>query len=85
MRIYVLSELQAGRSGDRIPVGARLFPSYQTGPGAHPDSYTMDTGSLSLGYSGRSVALTTHPHLAPRLKKEWSYTSTPPLGFHGRF
>jgi hypothetical protein len=29
------------------------------------------------------VTLTTHPHLAPRLKKEQSYTSTPPLGFCG--
>jgi hypothetical protein len=29
------------------------------------------------------VALITHPHLALRLKKEESYTSTPPLGFHG--
>jgi hypothetical protein len=28
-------------------------------------------------------ALTTHPHIAPRLKKEKSYTSTPPLGLHG--
>jgi hypothetical protein len=27
------------------------------------------------------VALTTHLHLAARLKKEYSYTSTPPLGF----
>jgi hypothetical protein len=26
------------------------------------------------------VALTTHSHLAPSLKKEWSYTSTRPLG-----
>jgi hypothetical protein len=25
------------------------------------------------------------PHLAQRLKKEYSYTSTPPLGFHGLF
>ena len=34
------------------------------------------------GQSGRGVALTTHPHLAPRLKKKYSYTPTPPLGFH---
>jgi len=26
------------------------------------------------------MALTTNLHIAPRLKKEWSYTSTPPLG-----
>ena len=25
------------------------------------------------------------PHLVPRLKKEYSYTSTPPLGLHGLF
>jgi hypothetical protein len=31
------------------------------------------------------VALTTHPHLAPRLKKEWSYTSTPSVGLGGLF
>jgi hypothetical protein len=41
---------------------ARCAASVQTGPGAHPVSYTMGTGSLSWGYSGRRVALTTHPH-----------------------
>jgi hypothetical protein len=41
--------LQAVRSGDRIPVGARFFALVQTGPGAHPASYTMGAGSLSLG------------------------------------
>ena len=29
--------------------------------------------------------MTTHPHLAPRLKKEESYISTPPLGLRGLF
>jgi hypothetical protein len=33
------------------------------------------------GWSGWSVALTTHPHIVPRWKKEWRCTSTPPLGF----
>jgi hypothetical protein len=28
---------------------------------------------------------TTHPHPAPRLKEEYSYTSAPPLGFRGLF
>jgi len=28
--------------------------------------------------------LTTHPHLASRLKKEHNYTSIPPLCRHGR-
>ena len=29
------------------------------------------------------MALTTHPHLAPRLKKEYRHTSTPPLSLRG--
>jgi len=32
---------------------------------------------------GRGVALTTHAHLAPMLKEEYSYTSIPRLGLHG--
>jgi len=54
----------------------------QTGPGAHPASYAIDTGSLpGVKRPGRGV---DHPpHLAPKLKKEWCYTSTPPLGLHG--
>jgi len=33
----------------------------------------MDTSYFSRGLSSRGVALTTHPHLAPRLKKEQTY------------
>ena len=32
-----------GRSGDRIPVGARFSAPVQTGPGAYPASCTMGT------------------------------------------
>jgi hypothetical protein len=45
----------------------------------------MGTGSLSLGENDRGVALTTHPYLAPRLRKEYSYTSTPLLGLRELF
>ena len=38
--------IEAGRSGERIPVRARFFAQVQTGPGAHSASYTMDTGSF---------------------------------------
>ena len=52
--------LRAGRSGDRIPVGARFFAPVQTGPGAHPASCTMGTGSFPGVKSGRDVTLTPH-------------------------
>jgi hypothetical protein len=45
----------------------------------------MDIGSLSRVQSDWGVALTTHLHLTPRLKEEYSYISTPPLGFLGLF
>ena len=35
--------------------------------------------------SGRGMALTTHPHLLSRLKKEWVYNSTLLLGLRGLF
>ena len=38
--------LRAGRSGVRIPVGARFSAPVQTDPGAHPASCTMGTGSF---------------------------------------
>jgi hypothetical protein len=40
---------------------------------------------LAWGQSCRGAALTTHTHLAPRLKKEYSYISTPSLGLRGLF
>ena len=39
--------MRAGRSGDRIPVGAKFSIHVQSRPGVHPDSYTLGTGSLS--------------------------------------
>ena len=36
--------IATGRSGDQIPVWARFSAPIQTGPGAHPASYTMGTG-----------------------------------------
>ena len=50
--------------------GARFSAPAQTSPGAHPDSYTIGTGSLCPGVQrpGRGV---DHPHhLVPRLKKK---------------
>jgi hypothetical protein len=65
-------------------VEARFSAPVQTGPEAHPVSYIMGIGFL-LGVKrpGRGI---DHPsHLAPRLKKEKSYTCTPPLSLRGLF
>jgi len=74
--------LRAGRSRGRIPVRARFSAPVQTGPGTHSASYTMGTGSFpGVKRPGRGVH--RPPHLAPRLKKEYSCTPTPPLGLRG--
>jgi hypothetical protein len=66
----------------RFPTGAENFSLHyrvQNGSGAHPASYTMGTRGSFLG----SVTLSTHLHLVPRSKNEWSYTFTPPIRLHG--
>ena len=50
--------------------GARFSTPVQTGPGAHPASCTMDTGSFPGVKSGRRVTLTPHPLLV-----SWSWKS----------
>jgi hypothetical protein len=47
--IYIYNKLWPGRSGDRIPEGARFSAPVQTGPGGHPASRTMGTGSFPGG------------------------------------
>ena len=50
--------------------GARFFAAVQTGPGAHPASCTICTGSLSRGVKRPGRGVDHPPHIAPRLKKE---------------
>ena len=45
---------------------ARFSAPVQTGPGAHPASCTMGTGSFPGVKCDRGVTLTTHSLLAPR-------------------
>jgi hypothetical protein len=78
--VGIPTTLQAGRFGDRFPVGERFSSSVQTGPGAHPASCTMSTVSFPGVKSGRWVTLTPGPLLVPLVMKEWSYTSTPLMG-----
>ena len=65
--------------------GARFSGPVQTGPGAHPASYTMGTGSFP-GVKRPGGIEVEHPlHLTARLKREYSYTLLPPLDLRGMF
>jgi len=48
---------------------SRLSAPVQTGPGAHPASCTVDTGSFPGVKSGRGVTLTPHSLLIPWSRK----------------
>ena len=54
----------------QTPMGTGYSAPVQTGPGAYPAPCKMGTGSLSRGKAAGGVALTTHPLLATKLKKE---------------
>ena len=73
--------LRTGRSADQILAGGvRFSPPVQTGPGAHPASCTMGTGSFPGVKSGQGVTLTTHPLLVPWPWKGRAVTLLPPMG-----
>ena len=56
--------------------GVESFRTCPDRPRVHPASNTIGTGSFpGVNLPGRGVDHS--PHLAPRLKKEWSFTSNP--------
>ena len=55
------------------------YGTTQTGSG--PTQTPIRVPDYSRGLSGRGVALITHTHLAPRLKKKYKYTCTPLMAF----
>ena len=65
--------------------GTRFSAPVHTYPGAHPASYTIGTWSFPVVKWPRRGVDHPPPHLAPRLKKEQNYTSTPSLGLRGFF
>ena len=67
--VGIATELRAGRSGIESRWGEG-FPPVQTGPGAHPASCKIGTGSFPGVKCGRGVLLTTHT-----LLMQWSRKS----------
>jgi hypothetical protein len=54
--VGIATDLWAGRFGDQISVGTRFSALVQTGPVAHPASYTLGTVSFSeVKRPGRDV------------------------------
>ena len=76
--------LRAERSADRITLYARFSAPVQKISEARPASYTMGTG-IFLEVKRPMRGFDHSPHVAPMLKKEYSYISTPPLGFGGLY
>jgi len=68
--VGIATELRAGRSGYRIPVGVRFSAPVLTGPGAQTASCTMGTESFPGVKSGRGVTLTPQLPASPVVKKE---------------
>jgi hypothetical protein len=64
--------------------GGKFSVSVQNGAWAHPGSYTMGDESFP-GVKRPERGFDHPPHLAPTLKKEYSYTSTSPLDFRCQF
>jgi hypothetical protein len=57
---------------------------FRTRPGTHPAPYTRVTRSSPWAKRSRR-GIDNTPHQVSRFDKEYSYTSTSPLGFHGLF
>jgi hypothetical protein len=77
-------QLWAGQSGDRFPVG-RNFPQPSRlglGPTQAPIQWVP---GLSLGVKRPGSGVDNPLHLAPRLRNEKSYTSTPTVDLRGLF
>jgi len=67
--VGIATELPAGRSGIESR-WERDIPSFQAGPGAHPASCTMGTGSFPGVKCGWGVLLTTHPPSSAAVMEE---------------
>jgi len=64
--------LPVGKSRDWIPKQVRFSTPVQTSLRVQPASCTMGTWTLSQEWSSWAFSVTTHPYLAPSLKKSRS-------------
>jgi hypothetical protein len=55
----------------------------QNGTGAHPASYPMGTGALSVGIKRPGREADHSPPSSAEVKIVWNYTSTPPIRLNG--
>jgi len=73
--------------GSRLLFSARTgnfsLSRVQNGSGAHPTSFPMATGALSLGVKRPGREADHLPPSSAEVKKARSYTSTPPIRLHG--
>jgi hypothetical protein len=77
--------IKGSKSGDRIPVGERFSAPVQTGPEAHPTSYTMGTGSFP-GAKRPGCGVDHPPPSSAEVKERVElYLYSPPLGLRGLF
>jgi len=76
--------LRAGRSGERNSVGLRFSTPVQTGPGAHPASYTKGTGSFS-GVKRPQRGADHPPPPSAEVKERVELYLYPSLGLRGLF
>jgi hypothetical protein len=70
----------------RFPAGAGNFSLHhrvQNGSGAHPASYPMGNGALSVGVKRQGREADHSPPSSAKVKNVWSCTSTSPIHLHG--
>jgi hypothetical protein len=77
--VGIVTGYALGGLGIESQWGLRFSTPVQTGPGAHPASYTVGTRSFLGVKSGRGMTLTHHPLLVPWSRKGTAI-STPPMG-----
>jgi hypothetical protein len=75
--------LWAGRTVDRIPMSGEIFRTCPDWPWGPPNLLYNGYQVSFPGLKRPGHDVDHPPQLAPRLKKEYNYTSTPALGLHG--